>query len=249
MRIKDLAKEFPREDISWRAQGTPYNRRGTFSAMALAYIDARDVMDRLDDVCGPENWQDEYTTTQSGLTICRIGIKIGDGWVWKSDGAGETAVEGKKGGISDALKRAAVHWGIGRYLYRLDAPWCDCEINEKNGKTYFKKWIGSPWDKVKKTTYHAAEETKEEIPEQKQLSWAQTVVQDMPKNSTPRDKAEAIATALCSQWGRMKGEKQMSNEWDRRAEIIGNLEEKHADLHEKVVDAYEMKLMEIKGNG
>lgn len=162
MNISELSKEFDREAIHWRVQGTPYERNGTFSAMALAYIDARDVMDRLDSVCGPENWQDEYTVTQSGLIICKIGVQMGDGeWVWKSDGAGETAVEGKKGGISDALKRAAVKWGIGRYLYRLDSPWVRCEVRQKNGKTYWKEWAEDPWSKVKVTTYQAAEKAQE----------------------------------------------------------------------------------------
>lgn len=132
--------------------------------MALAYIDARDVMDRLDGVCGPENWQDEYTVSPTGLTICRIGIRVGDQWVWKSDGAGETAVEKQKGGISDALKRAAVHWGIGRYLYRLDSPWVQCEVNQKNGKTYWKKWSEDPWSKVKNMPYQAAEAEREKEP-------------------------------------------------------------------------------------
>lgn len=164
MKLADLSLEFPREDVHWRVQGTPYERNGKHSAMALAYIDARDVMDRLDGVCGPENWQDEYTVSPTGLTICRIGIRVGDQWVWKSDGAGETAVEKQKGGISDALKRAAVHWGIGRYLYRLDSPWVQCEVNQKNGKTYWKKWSEDPWSKVKNMPYQAAEVEREKEP-------------------------------------------------------------------------------------
>lgn len=160
MKLSDLAAPFPKEAIHWRVQGKPFERNGTFSAMALAYIDARDVMDRLDEACGPENWQDDYTVTPNGLTICRIGIRVGDEWVWKSDGAGETAVEGKKGGISDALKRAAVHWGIGRYLYRLDSPWVRCEVKQ-NGQ--WKAWAEDPWSKVKTLPYHAAEASQTQV--------------------------------------------------------------------------------------
>lgn len=143
MDIKALAAEFPRDAVHWRAQKLTRNKD---KALALAYLDARDVMDRLDDVCGPENWQDEYVETPRGRIICRIGVRMDAGdWVWKSDGAGETAVEGDKGGISDAFKRAAVHWGIGRYLYRLDDVYAPCEIfNDK-----WSKWIGSPWDSVR----------------------------------------------------------------------------------------------------
>ena len=53
-------------------------------------------------------------------------------WVWKSDGAGATDFEGAKGAFSDSFKRAAVHWGIGRYLYDLDAPWVAIEQRGKS---------------------------------------------------------------------------------------------------------------------
>lgn len=149
MDLAELFAPFPHEAVSWRIQGQPIERNGQWKGMALAYIDARDVMDRLDEVCGPANWQTEFSETPKGRVIGRIGIRIDGEWVWKSDGAGDTAVEGEKGGISDSLKRAAVNWGIGRYLYALDAPWCPCEVKQSNGKTYFKKWIGSPWDHVR----------------------------------------------------------------------------------------------------
>ena len=57
------------------------------------------------------------------MGCCRIGIKIDNEWVWRSNGAGETQVEGEKGKFSDAFKRAAVLWGVGRYLYYLDNTW------------------------------------------------------------------------------------------------------------------------------
>lgn len=146
MNLDYLAKPFPLQQVHWRAQSL--TRNGD-KAMALAYLDARDVMDRLDLVCGVGGWCEEISETPRGRVICRLGIKIGDEWVYKSDGAGDTAVEGDKGGISDAFKRAAVHWGIGRYLYRLDAPWVPCETYERNGKTVWKAWKESPWDYTK----------------------------------------------------------------------------------------------------
>jgi len=42
-------------------------------------------------------------------------------WVTKSDGADDSSIESAKGGISDSLKRAAVQYGIGRYLYHPSA--------------------------------------------------------------------------------------------------------------------------------
>lgn len=157
MDLNNLAAEFPREAVSWRAQSL--TRTGD-KAMALAYIDARDVMDRLDEVCGPENWQSEFTETPKGRVICRLGIKVGDHWVWKSDGAGNTDVEGEKGAISDALKRAAVHWGIGRYLYDMPDVWCPCESYEDNGKKKWRRWTDDPWNHVRRRAQQAAQQPK-----------------------------------------------------------------------------------------
>ena len=80
-------------------------------------------MDRLDGVVGPQSWQSRYTETASGRVICELSILLDGQWITKSDGAGDTQVEREKGAISDAFKRAAVHWGIGRYLYSMEAPW------------------------------------------------------------------------------------------------------------------------------
>lgn len=126
----ELESPFPTDSISWRvgstnrkkwekAQGNKPDRKG----QALAYIDARDVMDRLDGIMGIGNWQDEYINAGNGKTCCRIGLFLDGQWIWKSDGAGDTGMEGDKGAFSDAFKRAAVRWGIGRYLYGLTAPW------------------------------------------------------------------------------------------------------------------------------
>lgn len=145
-----LSLPFPRAAVHWRVQGKPYERDGKFSAMALAYLDARDVMDRLDEVCGQDRWQSHFEETAKGRIICRISIDTtGQGdWVTKSDGAGDTDVEGEKGALSDALKRAAVSWGIGRYLYRLDSPWVGCEVSKKGDAVYWKRWAEDPWSKV-----------------------------------------------------------------------------------------------------
>lgn len=139
-----LAEPFERKAVHWRAQTV--TKTGD-KALALAYIDARDVMNRLDTVLGPENWQDEYSSA-NGRTVCRLGVRVGDEWIWKSDGAGDTAVEAEKGGISDAFKRAAVKWGVGRYLYDLPTPWVPCESYEKSGKQHFRRFAADPWKYV-----------------------------------------------------------------------------------------------------
>lgn len=47
----------------------------------------------------------------------------------QTDGAENTDIEPVKGGLSDAYKRAAVKWGIGRYLYDMEAAWVDVDSN------------------------------------------------------------------------------------------------------------------------
>lgn len=141
----ELWSPFPPETIRWRAQTLARDGK---KALALAYIDARDGMDRLDAVCGPYRWQDSYVETAKGRVIATIAVLGPDGnWISKSDGAGDTAVEGDKGGISDAFKRAGVKWGIGRYLYDLKNVWAPCESydtgrKDKNGNTV---WAWKAW--------------------------------------------------------------------------------------------------------
>jgi hypothetical protein len=144
--LKLLFAEFPREAISWRAQTVAKSGE---KALALAYIDARDVMDRLDQIVGPDNWQDRYEF-HNARTICYLSIRVEGEWITKADGAGDSDVEAEKGAISDALKRAAVKWGIGRYLYAVPAPWVPCDSEKgTNGKFYWKKWKVDPWTCVR----------------------------------------------------------------------------------------------------
>lgn len=135
-----LSNPIPPAKVSWRVGNTnkkaeerrtnDKNAKAT-KGQALAYLDARDVMNRLDEVCGPDKWEDSYVETPKGRLICTIAIKVGDEWVRKSDGAGDTQVEGEKGAISDAFKRAGVKWGIGRYLYDIESPWI--ALDERGG--------------------------------------------------------------------------------------------------------------------
>lgn len=112
MELKDLKKELP---YKWRVQSA--NKWG---ATCVAYIDARYVQDLLDEVCGQDKWQVKYEE-HKGNMFASLGIFCPTiGWVWKSDCGTESNIEKQKGEASDAFKRAAVMWGIGRFLYSLD---------------------------------------------------------------------------------------------------------------------------------
>jgi len=141
MKLEMLKDPFPASDISWRAQSCG-KKNNKFWVMCLAYIDARNVMNRLDDVCGPENWKVIYREMKESF-LCGLSIRVNGKWVTKWDGAEETDIEKIKGGISDSFKRAGVCWGIGRYLYSLESAFgIVCDNGAYNAKTkdgeYFK---------------------------------------------------------------------------------------------------------------
>jgi len=99
-------------------------------ALALPYVDARTILDRLDDAIGSENWYDEYEVISPSQVICKLTIH----GTTKSD-AGEASGEDReplKSAISDALKRAAVKFGVGRYLYKSPKIWC--KFDEKKNE-------------------------------------------------------------------------------------------------------------------
>lgn len=85
-------------------------------ATLLLYKNARCDMSMLDETVGPENWQREHYACKDTL-FCRVGIRIGDAWVWKSDAGEPSNVSSEKGESSDSFKRACANWGIGRELY------------------------------------------------------------------------------------------------------------------------------------
>lgn len=90
-----------------------YTQKG---AWLLCYKDARCDMRILDETVGAENWQREHYECKGNL-FCRVGIRIGDDWVWKADCGTESYTEKEKGESSDSFKRACFCWGIGRELY------------------------------------------------------------------------------------------------------------------------------------
>ncbi|WP_412060814.1 Rad52/Rad22 family DNA repair protein [Rubrivirga sp. IMCC45206] len=123
--LRRLAAPFPPADVEWKPGATT---RDKSKGLAMAYLTSRAVQQRFDDVCGPADWRNEFREGPGGGVLCGISVRVerDDGtaeWVTKWDGADNSAVEAVKGGLSGATKRAAVQWGVGRYLYELPATW------------------------------------------------------------------------------------------------------------------------------
>src|SRR5947209_17963279 len=125
-----LSAPFDAREVKFKPAVVTGNR-----ALALAYVDARVIQDRLDEVLGVTGWQDEYEWLPDGSVVCRLHLRLGSEWITKMDvgGQSEQPDEGdrRKAAFSDALKRAAVKFGIGRYLYRLTSQWCDYDPHKR----------------------------------------------------------------------------------------------------------------------
>jgi hypothetical protein len=130
---KKLKAPFPENAIEWRISRSGVKKDGAVWATCLAYVTSRAIQDRLDSVFGIGGWYDEYVPAPQGGVLCKLHCKIDEAFICKQDVAENTQFEGVKGGVSGALKRAAVKFGIGRYLYDLPEGFA---VVNNNGKHY-----------------------------------------------------------------------------------------------------------------
>lgn len=134
---EELVKPFPPEFVKWKP--TPFPRGKEACRVRVApYVDARAIMDRLDRVFGADCWQTTFRELTGGAIECTLSVRFPDRkgepgeWVRKVDVGSRTgtmpdADDNLKSAYSDALKRAAVHLGVGRYLYRIGIKECQWE--------------------------------------------------------------------------------------------------------------------------
>lgn len=195
MDLNKLKEPFPESDIEWRLQSCG-EKNGKFWGKALAYITSRAVQDRLDEVCGPDNWKTSIELTgDTYLCTLSIRVKHEDGtyeWISRTDGADATDIEPVKGGISGAIKRAAVHFGIGRYLYNLDEGWAEvCENGKLTGCTKEKKYF--KWNPPKLPVWA--------LPGGSGKPDSKSANNQKPKNNEPIDDSELIRqTTILESW-------------------------------------------------
>jgi hypothetical protein len=123
----DLRAPFDPAEVDFRIQST-YERNGKTQAVVVAYVDARAVQDRLDKVVGPANWSFDWTPliqTNTAITAAKGTLTICG--VSKSDVGDAGQTEPTKASVSDCFKRAAVQWGIARYIYALPVMFATLE--------------------------------------------------------------------------------------------------------------------------
>ena len=122
MNLRPFTTPLQPHEVEWRVQS-----KSNGKTIVVPYINNRAVMNRLDEVCGADKWRNEFQRWGDKSVLCGLSIKIGDEWVTKWDGADDTGIEPTKGGISDAMKRAAVQWGMARDLYTYPRVFLDGE--------------------------------------------------------------------------------------------------------------------------
>lgn len=175
-KVKELLKaETPKDRVKFRI-GRKYanNQR----AHMLAYVDARYVQDRLDDVIGAENWSNSFEVIDNTL-FCSITVVFPDGKVvTKTDCGTESNVEKEKGEASDAFKRAAVMLGIGRDLYDLPNHFnMHADLNQQGFPP--KDWTPQGWgDHNHKEQRHVQDN--QESPQKPQPSIEEPAVESNP---------------------------------------------------------------------
>lgn len=134
--------------IEVRPTDTKYKGKATL----LLYQTARCPMEILDESC-PGEWASDYKEV-GGNVYCGIGIKIDDEWVWRWNAGTEGNIGEGKSTASDAFKRAATMWGIGRELYNSPKVKIDCPdsyyYNDKLTMTFSVAEIG--WDENRRCT-------------------------------------------------------------------------------------------------
>jgi hypothetical protein len=128
-KLKELKKTIP---FKWRVQST-FPKNNPTHAQMIAYVDARDVQEQLDNVVGAAGWQNDFKDL-NGRLFGGIGILVNNDWVWKWDRGTQTKTEAEKGEASDAFKRAAVEWGINRDAYKVGVV--KVPVKEYAGKYY-----------------------------------------------------------------------------------------------------------------
>lgn len=153
---KQLRAYFPAEVVKWVASnGVKQKKNGSgWTCKPAAYIDARDIRERLVQVVGEGNWQVNYEEMTRGIK-CTIAIHCENTWLERSDAAGWA--ENKSGKedntlkttITNSFKRAGMAWGIGEYLYGFGDLWSpqvddEAHWGEPGWWNAGKHWFKSP---------------------------------------------------------------------------------------------------------
>jgi hypothetical protein len=141
----ELRKPLALQFISWKPN--VFNRDRT-RAQITFHIDARAVQHKLNESLGIDGWNFTFVPGRDAGIYGRLVVRINDREVIRED-VGYPQNPDKddrdKDAVSDALKRCAVHFGVGHFLYALPDKWVDWNP-EQRGLTdsqndEIRKWL------------------------------------------------------------------------------------------------------------
>ncbi len=130
--LEFLAAAFPPEEVDFKVQSFSKDRK---RGLAVPYVDARTVQSRLDEAVRAgllRDWEPSFRILEARppegekeayyAVECVLTLRGQEGEYRRADvGEGDSL----KAAYSDALKRAAVHFGVARYLYGTAKEWVD----------------------------------------------------------------------------------------------------------------------------
>ncbi|WP_424949903.1 Rad52/Rad22 family DNA repair protein [Deinococcus sp.] len=135
--VRKLRQPFGAEHLRWKIQTRVNEGQADPLALVVVYVDARSVAAHLDDAV-PGAWHTEYRAPPVTVGLPALECRLTVCGVTRSDVG--TVEPGSKAGsdtkdlYSDALKRAAVQFGVGAFLYRF--PQVQARV-EKSGATWY----------------------------------------------------------------------------------------------------------------
>jgi len=131
--LSKLSMPIPVEEIQWKPQTIDAENR---RALMVAYVDARWVAQRLDEATeGAWSFTTEVVVSTEEHVVIKGTLTIDnytkeDMGEYRKQGA-KDSIEMYKAAVSDALKRAAVMFGVGRELYSLPISWVDWDVQRR----------------------------------------------------------------------------------------------------------------------
>lgn len=150
--LENLRKEIP---YQWRIQS---KNKDKSKAICSAYVDARAVMEVLDKYC-TYGWHTEVKEV-AGFIFYGIGINvplsghendeedlvIQTMWRWDTGSRIENNPtdnmyeQAGKSAASDSFKRAAIHWGVARFVYNIPPVTLSCDgynvVDDKGNRVW-----------------------------------------------------------------------------------------------------------------
>jgi hypothetical protein len=144
---EQLKAPFEVDVIGWKINN--YNSDKT-KAMITFHIDARAAQDRLNTVLGLDGWSFIYTELEKDSGVHgKLEVPALGGITREDVGYANDSAKGEwyKDAVSDALKRCAVHLGVGHFLYSLPSLWLNLETTgqkflSKTQNDDVAKWLG-----------------------------------------------------------------------------------------------------------